>query len=70
MRQFALTLALLGWFFMFKVPHPELKGITVSVLVGIFKDEQSCREEWRKVDDDLGGLPNVVVTECELAEDI
>ena len=70
MSRFALTLALLGWFFMFKVPHPELKGITVTVLVGFFKDKQSCTEEYNKVATQLPDMPEFSVTECEQVEDI
>ena len=70
MRQFALTLALLGWFFMFKVPHPELSGITVNILVGFFKDKQSCTEEFNKIATGIPDLPGFAVSECEQAEGI
>ena len=70
MNRFALVVALLGWFFMFKVPHPELHGITVNVLVGFFKDKQTCTEEFNKIATALPDSPGFAVSECEQAEDI
>jgi len=70
MKTRALTLALLGWFFMFKLPHPELKGITISALVGFFTTEQDCREEFNKVFQGLPDIPGARVSECEQTEEI
>ena len=70
MKTRALAFALLGWFFMFRVPHPELKGIKVSVLVGIFETEKECSAEFDKVSDEIDGLPGVVLSECEFTEEI
>ena len=70
MKKYVAALVIFGWFFMFKVPHPDLAGITLTVLVGFFKDKQSCTEEYNKIGSQLPDLPEFNLTECEQAEGI
>ena len=70
MNRFALGMALLGWFFMFRVPHPDQPGINLTVLVGIFETKGECEREYKKIASDLRDAEDVKLVKCENAEEI
>jgi len=39
------TLILLGWFFGFRIPHPQTEGAVFNFMVGPFTNELICKSE-------------------------